>query len=82
MPFLLTHEFMFCRYLDTSHIKVDVEVNYIRVLVKGKLFQIALHEEVKTSDATVKRSQITGQLVIKAPKLHQNEILKSKSKGN
>ncbi|XP_013115598.2 protein tilB [Stomoxys calcitrans] len=71
------------KYLDTSHIKVDVEVNYIRAVVKGKIFQIALNDEVRPSDAIVQRSQITGQLVITAPKLNENEILLSiKSEGN
>ncbi|XP_046802478.1 protein tilB isoform X1 [Lucilia cuprina] len=66
------------KFLDTSHIKVEIEVNYIRVTIKGKIFQIALNVEVKPSEAIVQRSQITGQLVIKVAKLHQNEILKSK----
>ncbi|KAI9588855.1 protein tilB [Glossina fuscipes] len=67
------------KYLDTSYIKVDVEVNYIRVTVKGKIFQIALTEEVKPSEASTQRSQITGQLVVNAPKLHINEALSVKS---
>lgn len=75
--------FSFCRlrYLDTSHLNVDVEVNYIRVTVKGKIFQIALNEEVKPSDAVVKRSQLTGELVVAVPKLHTNQVLSLKSKG-
>uniref|UniRef100_A0A1A9VRL4 Dynein axonemal assembly factor 11-like CS domain-containing protein n=1 Tax=Glossina austeni TaxID=7395 RepID=A0A1A9VRL4_GLOAU len=67
------------KYMDTSYIKVDVDVNYIRVTVKGKIFQIALTEEVKPSEAKTQRSQITGQLVVKAPKLHINEALSAKS---
>ncbi|XP_075157394.1 touch insensitive larva B [Haematobia irritans] len=69
------------KYLDTSHIKVDVEINYIRVIVKGKIFQIALNEEVKPSQAVVQRSQITGELVIRAPKLNENKLLSLKSEG-
>ncbi|XP_065365575.1 protein tilB [Calliphora vicina] len=68
------------KFLDTSHIKVEVEVNYIRVTVKGKIFQISLNGEVKPSEAAVQRSQITGQLVIKVAKLHQHELLKPKLK--
>lgn len=64
LPFLLIY-----RYLDTSYLDVNVEVNYIRVNVKKKIFQISLNEEVTPSTATVQRSQITGQLVVKAPKL-------------
>lgn len=55
--------------MDTSYLDVNVEVNYIRVNVKKKIFQISLNEEVTPSTATVQRSQITGQLVVKAPKL-------------
>ncbi|KAM7348874.1 touch insensitive larva B [Cochliomyia hominivorax] len=68
------------KFLDTSQINVEVEINYVRVTVKGKIFQIALNDEVKPSDAVVQRSQITGQLVVKVPKLHQNEILTCKLK--
>ncbi|XP_031629421.1 protein tilB [Contarinia nasturtii] len=57
------------KYLDTSAIDVDVEPNYIRVTVKGKIFQMALNEEIRTSDATSKRSQATGHLLITMPKL-------------
>lgn len=63
------------RYLDSSYLNVNVEVNYIRVDVKGKPFQIALSEEVTPSAATVQRSQITGHLVVKAPKLKWQESL-------
>ncbi|XP_073828843.1 touch insensitive larva B [Musca autumnalis] len=74
------------KYLETSHLKVDVEINYIRVMVKGKVFQIALNEEAKPSEAIVRRSQITGQLVITAPKLNENKLLsirsEEKSLGN
>lgn len=57
------------RYLETSLIDVDIEPNYVRVTVKGKIFQMALNEEVRTSDATLKRSQTTGHLLITMPKL-------------
>lgn len=59
-----------------------MEVNYIRVTVKGKIFQIVLNDEVKPSSSVVQRSQITGQLVIKVPKVYSNEILYSKTKGD
>lgn len=68
------------RYLDTSLINVDVEANYIRVAVKGKIFQIVLSEEVNISEAIVKRSQITGQLVVCVPKLNVKKIFLTKTK--
>lgn len=57
------------RYLETSLIDVDIEPNYVRVTVKEKIFQMALNEEVRISDATSKRSQTTGDLLITMPKL-------------
>uniref|UniRef100_W8BK96 Protein TILB n=1 Tax=Ceratitis capitata TaxID=7213 RepID=W8BK96_CERCA len=63
------------KYLDTSQIKVDVESNYVRVAVKGKIFQMAFHEEINITEACVLRSQITGYLVVKMPKLHAKELL-------
>lgn len=57
------------RYLETSLIDVDVQPNYVRVTIKQKIFQMALNEEVRTSGATSKRSQISGHLLITMPKL-------------
>ncbi|XP_055843075.1 protein tilB [Episyrphus balteatus] len=58
------------KFLDTAHIEVDLQPKYIRVSIKGKIFQLALAEEITTSGAIVQRSQITGELLIKAPKLN------------
>ncbi|XP_067636640.1 protein tilB [Eurosta solidaginis] len=72
------------KYLDTSQLKVDVESNYVRVSVKGKIFQMALMDEINLTEASVQRSQITGYLVIKMPKLHVNQLLivRSKNQGH
>ena len=66
------------RYLDTAYIQVDVETNYVRVTIKGKIFQISLNEEVKISESVVQRSQITGELLIRMPKLNVKETLMQK----
>lgn len=62
-------QFSSIRYLDTSLIDVDVQPNYIRVAVKQKIIQLALDQEVRTSDSTSQRSQATGHLLIIMPKL-------------
>lgn len=67
------------RHLDTSLIDVDVQTNYVRVTVKGKIFQMAYSEEVKPDDSVVQRSQITGHLQILLKKLKPNELLAVKS---
>ena len=54
----------------------DVQPTYVRVIMKGKIFQLALTEEVNPDKATAKRSQTTGHLVITMPKVcnDQEEI--------
>uniref|UniRef100_A0A8U8AN97 Leucine-rich repeat-containing protein 6 n=1 Tax=Geospiza parvula TaxID=87175 RepID=A0A8U8AN97_GEOPR len=57
------------RHLDTSLLDGDVQPAYIRVLVKGKPFQLVLPEEVKPDSSSAKRSQTTGHLVVTMPKV-------------
>ncbi|XP_032271871.1 protein tilB homolog isoform X3 [Phoca vitulina] len=57
------------RYMDTSLINVDVQPTYVRVMVKGKPFQLVLPAEVKPDSSSAKRSQTTGHLVICMPKV-------------
>ncbi|XP_054671961.1 dynein axonemal assembly factor 11-like [Grus americana] len=66
------------RHLDTSLLDVDVQPTYIRVLVKGKPFQLVLPEEVKPDSSSAKRSQTTGHLVVSMPKA--KEIILTKKK--
>ncbi|XP_030122577.4 dynein axonemal assembly factor 11 isoform X4 [Taeniopygia guttata] len=66
------------RHLDTSLLHVDVQPTYIRVLVKGKPFQLVLPEEVKPDSSSAKRSQTTGHLVVTMPKA--KEIILAKQK--
>ncbi|KAM9573992.1 dynein axonemal assembly factor 11 [Guaruba guarouba] len=56
------------RHLDTSLLDIDVQPTYVRVMVKGKPFQLVLPEEVKPDSSSAKRSQTTGHLVISMPK--------------
>lgn len=65
------------KFLDTSLIQVDLQINYVRVDVKGKTFQMALKDEVKISESTSKRSLITGHLLIVMPKLNYKEVASS-----
>ncbi|XP_068036932.1 dynein axonemal assembly factor 11 isoform X3 [Anomalospiza imberbis] len=66
------------KHLDTSLLDVDVQPTYIRVLVKGKPFQLVLPEEVKPDSSSAKRSQTTGHLVVTMPKA--KEIILAKQK--
>uniref|UniRef100_A0A3P9MKL5 Leucine-rich repeat-containing protein 6 n=1 Tax=Oryzias latipes TaxID=8090 RepID=A0A3P9MKL5_ORYLA len=55
------------RHMDTSLIDADVQPNYVRVSVKGKIFQIVLPAEVKPDSSTAQRSQTTGHLLLTMP---------------
>ncbi|XP_055966343.1 dynein axonemal assembly factor 11 [Sorex fumeus] len=57
------------RYMDTSLIDVDVQPTYVRVMVKGKPFQLVLPAEVKPDSSSAKRSQTTGHLIVCMPKV-------------
>ncbi|XP_005688898.2 PREDICTED: protein tilB homolog [Capra hircus] len=57
------------RYMDTSLIDVDVQPTYVRVMVKGKPFQLVLPAEVRPDSSFAKRSQTTGHLVVCMPKV-------------
>lgn len=56
------------KYLDTALIDVDLQPIYIKVTIKGKIFQIVFPEEISIDKSTCQRSMITGYLVIKMPK--------------
>ncbi|KAL9707156.1 hypothetical protein quinque_010674 [Culex quinquefasciatus] len=62
------------KFLDTSCIEVDAQPNYIRATIKGKVFQLALKDEIKTDESTCKRSTTTGQMLIVMPKLNPQNV--------
>jgi len=55
------------KYIATSAIQMEVDPKYVRIEIKGKLFQIPLSREVSPSLAKVQRSSTTGQLSIRIP---------------
>lgn len=62
--------FKFSRHLDTSYIDANIEPCYVRVTIKGKVFQIVLPEAVHPDKSTAQRSQTTGHLVINLPMVY------------
>lgn len=64
--------------MDTSLCDVDVQPNYVKVTLKGRVLQLALNEEIKPDSSTAKRSQTTGHLLITMPKVSQ--VVKPKVK--
>ncbi|KAL5016591.1 hypothetical protein ScPMuIL_006180 [Solemya velum] len=59
------------RHVDTALVDVDVQTRYVRMVIKGKVFQLALDEEVQPDSSTAKRSQTTGHLLVTMPKAKQ-----------
>ncbi|KAK4877021.1 hypothetical protein RN001_009527 [Aquatica leii] len=58
------------RYLDTNLISVDLEPDFARITIKGKIFQYVLPEEICVDKSKVQRSQTTGYLLIIMPKVN------------
>ncbi|XP_047515856.1 protein tilB [Pieris napi] len=65
------------KHLDTSLLEIDVQPNYVRITIRGKLFQLHLPEEVDISNSIAQRSKITGHMVVTMPKA--NVIVTDKS---
>merc|ERR1740138_614542 len=55
------------KYLETTALDVDVNPLYVRVVVKEKVTQLKLPEEVRPDAAKVQRSRVTGTLRIEMP---------------
>ncbi|XP_059155195.1 dynein axonemal assembly factor 11-like [Physella acuta] len=64
------------KHMDTSLLDCDVQPNFVRVTLKGKMLQLALSEEVNGDASVAKRSQTTGHLLVTMPKV--KPILKPK----
>ena len=61
--------FFTVRYLETSLISYDMHPNYVTISIKGKIFQMKLPEEIQVEKSSVQRSQVSGLLTIRMPKL-------------
>jgi hypothetical protein len=48
---------------------VDIQPTYVKVLIKGKIFQIVFPDEINIASSTAQRSQTTGHLVLNMPKV-------------
>ncbi len=56
------------KFLDTSLIEADVQPRFVRLLIKGKLLQLTLSEEVSPDRSVAQRNKHTGHLVVTMPK--------------
>jgi len=55
------------KYLQTTQIQVDLNPQYVRVIVKDKVTQLKFNYEVIVEKSVIQRSTTTGHLVIKCP---------------
>ncbi|XP_076379557.1 touch insensitive larva B, partial [Megalopta genalis] len=57
------------RFLDTDYVDVDVQPEYVRVTVKGKILQLTLPCEVSVEGSKAVRNSTNGKLVVTMPRL-------------
>merc|ERR1711865_81699 len=66
------------KFLDTSLIDTDIHPDFVRVTIKGKVLQLVLPCEIRTDTASCQRSNTTGALMLRCPRVHP--ILRHKHK--
>jgi protein TilB len=75
------------KFLDSSFIDVDVHPTWIRVVIKNKVLQLVLDEEVMTENVVCERSRLTGHLMVTMLKVKSQdkdivEIVSKTKKAN
>ena len=50
------------KYMDTSAIKVDLQPNYLRLDIKGRVTQLSIPEDILVEKSKIQRSMTTGCL--------------------
>ena len=59
------------QHMDPSQYEIDVEPNFVRITVKGKVFQLRLDAEVRCGAARAERSPATGKLIVTMPRVRR-----------
>lgn len=57
------------RHMDTANLDCDVQPKYVRLNIKGKIFQLELPQEVNGDNSKAERSQTTGRVLITMPRV-------------
>ena len=60
--------------MDTSLVNVDLNPEYVRIEIKGKITQLKFDEEILVDKSKTQRSTITGALVITMPRANLTEL--------
>ncbi|XP_076669054.1 touch insensitive larva B [Andrena cerasifolii] len=67
------------KYLDTQYVDVDVQPEYVRITIKGKVLQLVLPCEVSIEDSVAKRNTTNGKLVVTMPRLNPLPAIRKKA---
>ncbi|CAG9315170.1 LRRC6 [Blepharisma stoltei] len=62
------------RYLETSQIGLDLNPNYVRLDIKGKITQLRFPCEIKVEESRALRSQTSGSLQLVMPKTKNDAV--------
>eukprot|EP00347_Sterkiella_histriomuscorum_P023729 403333583 len=62
------------KFMDTSLVNVDLNPQYIRMEIRGKITQLKHPDEIIVEKSKLQRSQTTGVLMITMPKSNINEV--------
>lgn len=65
----ITLEIAVSKYLDTSCIDIDIQPRWVRLLIKGRLLQLYLPDEVSPDLCSATRNISTGALLLTLPTL-------------
>ncbi|CAH1990735.1 unnamed protein product [Acanthoscelides obtectus] len=65
------------KFLDGNLIDVDLQPIYVKITIKGKVFQMVFPEEVYIEKSICQRSQSSGHLILKMPKVNYKPRLDS-----
>jgi len=63
------------KYMDSSLIDLNLQPKVISIRIKGKLTQLKLNDEILVEKSEIQRSQLTGKLHIRMPKISVNSTV-------
>jgi len=66
------------KYLETQSLDVDVQPDYVRCVVKDKVTQLKLPQEISPDGSKVQRSKTTGSLRVEMPIANPEQIRQRK----
>ena len=62
------------KYLETASIGVDLQPNYVRLDIKGRITQLSIPEDILVEKSKIQRSMTTGVLQLTMPKAQFDKI--------